>query len=97
MSTREHAGRVVEAYAKGIICSGEVFNQYVAQVSEDTIDTYMEMLSPELILRFEQNLAADVANPVATPGDVQRRRHAQDLIEAWLRRRNRRIGWELLL
>ena len=88
MPSEEHARRVVDAYAKGVICSGEVFNQYVDQLTEDTLDTYMAQLSPELITRFQQNLeATDVERPFAKPDDITRWRRAEALIAGWIRSR----------
>jgi len=66
MPSEEHARRVVEAYAKGIICSGEVFNQFVNEISEESLESYMALLSQELITRFRQNLHVDVERPFAS-------------------------------
>ena len=80
--------KLVEAYAKGIVCSGEVFNQYLDNISQDTLDAWMSSLSPELIERFRQNLGVEVELPLATPEDIGRWRRAEALIEKWLRERS---------
>ena len=87
MPSEEQARRVVEAYAKGIICSGEVFNQFVNEISEDSLESYMALLSQELITRFRQNLHADVDRPFASADDLARWRRGEELIEGWLRQR----------
>jgi len=93
MPTAEYARRVVDAYAKGLICSGEVFNQYVDHLSEDTLDTYMSLLSSELIKRFQQSLEAPVVErPFATEDDISRWRRAEALIAGWIRRQTAEQG-----
>ena len=39
MTSTERAQRIVEAYAKGVICSGEVLNQFVDQISDGEVET----------------------------------------------------------
>lgn len=89
MTTGEHARRVVDAYAKGLICAGEVFNQYLEHISPETIDDCMTLLSPELIQRFERGVCpqSEVDYPLAKAEDIERWRRARALIADWLDRR----------
>ena len=94
MSAGEHARRVVEAYAKGLICSGEVFNQYVDHISSETIDDYMTLLPPKLVQTFETSVRAqfEVDYPLAKAEDIERLRRARALIADWLESRNPEPG-----
>src|SRR5262249_23732234 len=87
MTSSERAQRIVDAYAKGVICSGEVLNQLVDHISEGEVEIYMRALSPELIRKFEQSLEQESDHPLATPEDLKRWRHAEGLIRTWLRHR----------
>lgn len=90
MTTGEHARQVVDAYAKGLICAGEVFNQYLEHISPETIDDCMTLLSPELVQRFERGVHSqfEVDYPLAKPEDIERWRRGRALIADWLVRRN---------
>src|SRR5262249_16003501 len=87
MTSSERAQRIVDGYAKGVICSGEGLNQFVDHISEGEVEIYMRALSPELIRRFEQSLEHENDHPLATAEDLKRWRQAEGLIRAWLRRR----------
>ena len=71
---------------------GKFSNQYVDHLSEDTVDTYMSLLSPELIKRFQQNIESPDVEllelPFATANDIERLKRAKALMAAWIRRRN---------
>jgi hypothetical protein len=81
----------VETYEKGVVCGGEVFNQYLDHVSEDNVDEWMLELTPELLARFQNSVMDFNPNPadygLATAADIAKWRHAASLMQAWFRRR----------
>ena len=94
MTSKERAKGIVEAYARGVICGGEVLNQFVDHISDNEVEveTYMGALSTELILRFEQDLRHERDYPLARPEDLTKIRHGETLIRAWLRHHNPEPG-----
>ena len=49
MTPPEYAQRVVDGYTRGIICSGEVWNQIVDHATTlETLHEFMTRLTPEL-------------------------------------------------
>jgi hypothetical protein len=44
----EHAQRVINAHTKGIICSGEVWNQMVQHSTSNAFHEFLTRLTPEL-------------------------------------------------
>ena len=61
LTSAEYAQRVVDGHTKGIICSGEVWNQMIEHVTADTLEDYMVRLTPELHAYLQRKMAhADV-------------------------------------
>ena len=92
MTSKEQAQQIVEAYAKGLICSAEVVNQFVDHMSDGDVEIYMGTLSPELIVSFERALKRENDHPLAAPEDLKKWRHVEDLMRTWLHRRNPEAG-----
>jgi len=44
----EYAQRVVDGYARGVICGGEVWNQIVDHATPDTLNVFLSRGTPEL-------------------------------------------------
>ena len=48
VTSAEYAQRVIDGHTRGIICSGEVWNQMIDHATAETLDDYMTRLTPEL-------------------------------------------------
>ena len=54
MTPTERARRIVGYHTQGVICAGEVWNQFIDQTTPDTFADFMEELTPELQTYFRQ-------------------------------------------
>ena len=54
ITSAENAQRVVDGHTRGIICSGEVWNQVIDHATAATLDDYMTRLTPELHSYFQR-------------------------------------------
>lgn len=54
MSSAERARRIVGYHKKGVICAGEVWNQFIDQTTPETFADFMAELTPELRSYFRQ-------------------------------------------
>ena len=54
MKSTERARRIVGYHTQGVICAGEVWNQFIDQTTPETFADYMAELTPELQSYFRQ-------------------------------------------
>lgn len=54
MTSAERARRIVSYHTQGVICPGEVWNQFVNQTTSETFNDFMAELTPELQRYFRQ-------------------------------------------
>lgn len=91
MSKSKFPRLFVETYEKGLVCGGEVFNQYLDHVSETNVDEWMLELTPELLARFQNSIQDFNPNPAdyvfLTATDIAKWRHAAQLMRVWFQQR----------
>jgi hypothetical protein len=56
VASAEYAQRVIDGHAKGMICSGEVWNQMIDHATVETLDDYMTRLTPELHVYLQRSV-----------------------------------------
>jgi hypothetical protein len=83
MIPAQNAERIVGLYKKGIICSGEVFGQFLDSIGPDTVDEYMKSLNEELLIRFELSLGTS-SNPESPREMVGKWAEAEKLVAHWI-------------
>jgi hypothetical protein len=54
MTSAERARRIVGYHTQGVICAGEVWNQFIDQTTPETFADFMAELTPELQSYFRQ-------------------------------------------
>ena len=55
-SSSDYARRVVDGHARGLICAGEVWNQFVDHATSETFPVFMSQLTPELQRYFRHHV-----------------------------------------